>query len=459
MATLATDRPSVSAAPRPISRRSRAALLIPLALFLTASGLRLAHLGRPSNAIADESYYSLDAQAYLGGTPPFPGVPSLAIDGERSWVHPPFGKELIAAGEGPLGLRAIGWRLPSAIVGIVGVMTVYWLALLLWGSPGWAGLAGLLVAIDGLHLVMSRLAMLDVFAGTFAVAGLAALVYDRIAGERPPRPPGSGWGRWFERRLAPVFGSQPRFWSGTLFGCAVASKWSGGLTLAFAATLATAWAWRGELPGPASRPRRLRTVAACFLGLPLLVYGAAYAPFWAAHGPDVSGFLRLQRLMLAYHEHYDKVQPNASAPINWPLQLHPISAPFTVDGTAARIVTIGNPALWYGFLLALPVLVWLALARGAWRERVVLGGYLSGYAPWLLVHRQTFFYYMVAVVPFMALGVVAVLRRLPARARRPASIGLAATAVALFGFFAPVLLGVPVSQRWLDATRWLPHWG
>jgi dolichyl-phosphate-mannose--protein O-mannosyl transferase len=59
----------------------------------------------------------------------------------------------------------------------------------------------------------------------------------------------------------------------------------------------------------------------------------------------------------------------------------------------------------------------------------------------------------------MALGVVAVLRRLPARARRPVAIGMGATSVALFGFFAPVLLGVPVGQRWLDATRWLPHWG
>ena len=142
-------------------------------------------------SVWDEQYYVFDAEAYLGGGigQPIEGAPPVKIADEGTWVHPPLGKWIIALlGVGPIGQRPIGWRLPSAVFGIAGVALLYLLALRLWRSVWWAGLAALLLALDGLHIVQSRIAMLDIFLTTFITAAMLFLVLDR---ERMDEPTGS----------------------------------------------------------------------------------------------------------------------------------------------------------------------------------------------------------------------------------------------------------------------------
>ena len=76
--------------------------------------------------------------------------------------------------------------------------------------------AGLL-ALDVLHLVQSRIAMLDVFLALFVVAAFVAVALDLSAAPRPER---GGIGPW-------LFGRPWRLLAGVLIGCAVAVKWSG----------------------------------------------------------------------------------------------------------------------------------------------------------------------------------------------------------------------------------------
>src|SRR5438477_588382 len=82
-----------------------------------------------------------------------------------------------------------------------GVALIYLLALLLWGSPWWAGLAALFASLDGMHIVHSRVAMLDGIQSTFLVA---AAVFWVLARRRPER-------RWL-------------VWCGVMLGAAVATK-------------------------------------------------------------------------------------------------------------------------------------------------------------------------------------------------------------------------------------------
>ena len=94
--------------------------------------------------------------------------------------------------------------------------------------------AGLLLALDGFHLVLSRTALLDIFLLLFVLAAFGALVLDRDArrrrwaralddGPRPdpsragPAGPPRGWRDWPWWRLL----------AGVLLGCACAVKWSG----------------------------------------------------------------------------------------------------------------------------------------------------------------------------------------------------------------------------------------
>ena len=122
-----------------------------------------------------------------------------------------------------MGLHAFGWRFPSVLFGVAGVLLLYFLALELWGSVWWAGLAGLLLSLDGLHIVQSRIAMLDIFLCTFVTAGMLLLVLDRRRMTAVSRR--EGWvdrifgspyrlgagGRW-ERR-SPRNGRAPTRWS------------------------------------------------------------------------------------------------------------------------------------------------------------------------------------------------------------------------------------------------------
>src|SRR5690606_41422311 len=73
-------------------------------------------------------------------------------------VHPPLGKWIIALGMAAMGPgSSFGWRVMTAILGSLTVLLVYLVALQLTRSRTVAGIAGGLLAIDGLGIVMSRI--------------------------------------------------------------------------------------------------------------------------------------------------------------------------------------------------------------------------------------------------------------------------------------------------------------
>src|SRR5438067_1164720 len=168
-------------AARPSLRASKA--LSAGLVLLVAAAFRLTLLGSQPTRYADEFNCTLDQSgrfALLPGmtqTPvPVPaGVSTIA--GDLSWVHPPLAKTLIAWSERPGSFTPISWRFPAAVFGILGVAVVYALAFAFWRSIWWASLAGLLVAEDGLHIVQSRTAMLDIFMTTFMALGLMFLIH------------------------------------------------------------------------------------------------------------------------------------------------------------------------------------------------------------------------------------------------------------------------------------------
>ncbi|HUL84444.1 MAG TPA: phospholipid carrier-dependent glycosyltransferase [Actinomycetota bacterium] len=429
-------------------------LALPCLILLAAAVLRLWSLPSPPSLYWDEQYYVFDAEVYLHGGfgQPVGNPPPVKIDDEGTWIHPPMGKWIIALlGVGPLGLHAFGWRLPSALFGIAGVALLYLLALRLWGSPGWAAFAAVLLAFDGLHIVQSRLAMLDIFLSTFIIAGFLFLVLDR---QRLGRAAATRW-----PRTTRVFGSPWRLWAGVAFGAAVATKWSGFYALALAVLLCAVWSLRRDGPRDRSRAREAATIGLSLAVVPLLVYLLSYGAFFSQHGFAVHDFVTLQIRMLQYQEHHLKVQPENSRPWTWPLLLHPIQYFAETRGTSvSKIVALGNPVLWWGFLLSLPVAAFTALRRPRWQEAVAFGGYAAMFLPWLLVPRSQFIFYMLPAVPFMCLCLAATLRRLPGRWSRGVGMTFAAATIVVGLAYAPVWTGVWIPRTWADGLRLLPRW-
>ena len=123
------------------------------------------------------------------------------------------------------------------------------------------GIAGLLLALDGLSVVLSRTALLDIFLQTFVIAGFGALVVDRDQVRGPA-------GRADRRRRRPQRGVPtlgPRPWrlvAGVMFGAACAVKWTALSFFVLFALLSMVWDRAAlQSAGVSAGPRATRCAA------------------------------------------------------------------------------------------------------------------------------------------------------------------------------------------------------
>jgi Dolichyl-phosphate-mannose--protein O-mannosyl transferase len=95
-------------------------------------------------------------------------------------VHPPLGKWLIASGMWLTGPeQSSGWRLTTAVLGILTVALLMLVANRLFKSVALSIAAGLLLALDNLAITMSRTALLDASLTFFLLLGFFFLLIDQ----------------------------------------------------------------------------------------------------------------------------------------------------------------------------------------------------------------------------------------------------------------------------------------
>jgi predicted membrane-bound dolichyl-phosphate-mannose-protein mannosyltransferase len=95
-------------------------------------------------------------------------------------VHPPLGKYLIGAGMWLFGPdNSFGWRFATALFGTALVLLLFLVARSLTNSTVFATVASFLLAIDGLGIVMSRVALLDTFLAFFVLLAFWFVILDR----------------------------------------------------------------------------------------------------------------------------------------------------------------------------------------------------------------------------------------------------------------------------------------
>lgn len=186
--------------------------------------------------IFDETYYHHDSLSLLKH-----GVESNCQNTAAGLVvHPPLGKWSIAAGIKLFGDNPFGWRFSVALAGTLAVVVMVRLARRMFGSTLLGAFAGLLLAMDGLEFVQSRVGILDIFLMFFELVALACLVIDRDWGRQrmalrleagaPSSSPGPGLGLRPWRLLTAFF-----------LGCALAVKWDGLYVIPAYALVAMAW--------------------------------------------------------------------------------------------------------------------------------------------------------------------------------------------------------------------------
>ncbi len=237
--------------------------LAPLIVTVLAGILQFWNISTPHDLTFDETYYAKDAYSLLteGYARSFVNDPDtedseadaiinggstegIFADDPSLVVHPEVGKWMIAVGEWIFGLTPLGWRFSAALTGTLMVLVMCRLVRRLTGSTLLACVGGLLLALDGLHFVMSRFALLDIFMAFWLLCATHCLVADRDWARARLARMSEVSPRLGRGDFGPVRGLLVRPWriaAGVCLGLACGSKWSAVLVVAGLGLLS--WLW------------------------------------------------------------------------------------------------------------------------------------------------------------------------------------------------------------------------
>lgn len=444
----------------PLSWRAR--LLLPALLVGASAIVLLVRLDDPGRIVFDETYYVNDARAYLetGVEDSFAVHPpvgkwliaaGIAVFGDR-----PFGWRVAGAVAGAvtvlllylLALRLFRRVAPAALATLL--LAVDGLFIVQARTAMLDIFLSLFVVAAALLLVLDH----DRNRLTGPAPPYPVPAGGSGDGPPPPRPTTVSWED--DAAILPRRSHGWRFAAGVALGLAIATKWSGLLALGAAGLLVLGWegSWRRRWTGRwwVAWPRGVVAIAVPMVVVPAAVYVVSFASWFAnvedtyvapdlcpqgTAGCEVPWSDRLSAWggyhadVWRFHTQLDADHPYRAEAATWPVMNRPVvyywetcppnraqqiprtdpdtGAVTTPDpcvvapGDAEEVLALGNPAVWWGFLAAAPLVV-AGLGRGDPRAAVIVAFWAGQFLPWLVVSRPVFLFYMVPVVPFLALA-------------------------------------------------------
>ncbi|MGW0514657.1 dolichyl-phosphate-mannose--protein mannosyltransferase [Streptomyces olivaceoviridis] len=495
----------------------------PILVAVLAGAVRFWHLGRPRALVFDETYYAKDAWSLLRlgyeGTWPDRKIADPQIlahprtiplsDTGAFVAHPPTGKWVIALGEWMFGLDPFGWRFMTAALGTLSVLMLCRTGRRLFRSTPLGCLAGALLAVDGLHLVMSRNALLDLVVMFFVLAAFGCLLIDRDharARLAAALPVGADGRARPDARTGDHAGTGARPWrlaAGLFLGLAASTKWNGLYVLAFFVILTVLWDVGARRVAGAGRP--YRAVLRKDLGWSVLslvpVAATTYLATWTGWFLSDKGYGRHWAdgrggtwswvpapLRSWWHYEYGVYQFNVglhsphayeSNPWSWlvlgrPVLFHYESPKSGRDGChtavdcSQTVLALGTPLLWWSACCALVYLLYRWALRRDWRAGAILCAVGAGLLPWFLYQDRTIFsFYAVVFVPYLCLAVTMMLGALsgpPGADRGRRTVGAVAAGVLVlliawnFVYFFPLYTGQTIPYADWHSRMWLDTW-
>lgn len=428
------------------------------AFFLVAAAFRLVGLGNVKGYIFDEVYYAKDAHSIAQH-----GVELTGNNVAEFVVHPPVGKWLIAAGIKLFGFNEFGWRFSAAIIGSLAISVMYFVAQRLFNNYFLSVTASLFMLVDGLELVHSRVALLDIFLMFFLLLTLLFLL-------------------------------QSKHWlAGISLGLAAGVKWTGFYYFIAIFAFVIYVDYRNHRAMEEERPI-LKTVqrdgvlrVTQYLVLPVVTYFLSWTG-WVlnSHGWDRSysksfgGFARslihYHSEILNFHKGLHTAHPYQSNPWSWLIMGRPTSFWYTAPkdcgakSCSAEILGLGTPLLWWSITIAIAVAFGYWIARREWQSGLLLLFFGAGYLPWFLFQKRTMFsFYSIAFEPFAILLLVYVIAKyleghsmkfgsLRDNYRFYSVILLIVAVVLCFLYFFPLYVGQTMTYSDWFARMWFSSW-
>ena len=391
---------------------------------------RFINLGRPGELVFDEVYYVDGARDFLAS-----GV-ELDKGAAEFIVHPPVGKWAIALGIQIFGDTPFGWRFSAALVGLLSVALIFFITRKLFHSYFLSLTAALLISFDGLHLVMSRTALLDIFLSFFILLAFYLLITDRL---------------WL---------------AGIVMGLALGTKWSALYVLAALGLYLLI------------RDRKFLVTPIQFGVVPLFVYVTSWTGWFLSNNgwsrdhsanPLIS-WLHYHREMLNFHTGLTTEHSYEASAWNWLILGRPTSFFYESpkgcgsDSCSQEVLAIGTPFLWWFGLISIFVAIGYFIYRRERSAGLILMFLLASYLPWLAFpERTTFFFYSIAFEPFLILAIIYViskaLEKPELRSERKKYVVAGVALIALcFAYFFPLFVGGVMTYEDWYTRMWFTNW-
>ena len=412
---------------------------------LIALALRLINLGTPKGFVFDEVYYVDGARDYLAH-----GV-EVSADDPEFVVHPPVGKWLIALGIKLFGDNEFGWRFIGAVLGTAMIILIALIAQRLFHNSFLTIAASFLMAVDGLALVHSRTALLDIFLSFFVLLATYFFLM-----------------RW-------------HWWAGIALGLAISTKWSALYYLVLFALVALYRTFTHNTGKDLVKPT-LKT-ALQYAVIPLSIYTTSWAGWfaskrgWARDYSDniFTSWFHYHSQMLGFHTGLVEKHSYQANPWSWLIMGRPTSFFYETpkdcgaDRCSQEVLALGTPLLWWIGTVAIAVVIgfWIKsffLKRYEPPLNVIVTGIAAGYLPWFFFQQRTVFsFYAIVFEPFLILAIIyciyVALLHFENKRNTYIIVGVIGFAIlANFIYFLPLFIGDVITYDSWQARMWLPSW-
>jgi len=416
------------------------------------------------NPYFDEHIYVTAAYDLIHGRP------------TNEWTHPPLGKWFIALGMMIFGICPFGMRATGTLFGVIMLPCIYVFAKKIFDKTSYATLTCGLFALDFMHFVQSRIAVIDVYVVTFIIL-MYYFMYQYYKTSFYDTKLGKTW--------IMLLGA------GISMGLGIACKWTGCYAAVGLAVIFFIIVYKrrkeykyalqdreGETNGikhsyiiEVYKPYLRKTILFCcvvFILIPLIIYTISYAPFRLQDNPDAGIIERIvenQKDMFNFHSTLKLENGHSSKWYSWPVIWKPIYYSSTILSSTQRqgINAMGNPLIWW---VGIPAFIYVVINIFKKKEKKALFiaiSYLSQYLPWIFISRMTFIYHYFASTPFVVIMIVYMfkdwLEEEENKRKKAYLIGYVVLTVILFIMFYPVLSGQTVSAEYVkNWLSWLSQW-
>ncbi len=379
------------------------------------------------------------------------------------YTHPPLGKIILSIPIHFLGLTPFAYRLCGNIAGILIILVIYKIAKQLFKRERYALFSAIIMALDGMHFVQTRIGTVDSLLLLFCLTSfMFFLKYLYMPKEESIKI----------RKI-------PLLLSGTFWGMAISVKWTSafvGLGMGILYLIKT-------IKDREINLKLLLWSVLSFIIIPIAIYVASYIPiinnpnaqlYYAYENKngetvseyitikDVGSFIKYQKAMYDYHSKLEATHPYTSKWYEWPIMKRPLwfyIGRFDND-KIGTIACMGNPAIWWlSTATAIFTLIYTIIKKDK-EGLIILVMIIATWITYAFIGRIMFIYHYFITLPYMMLTIVFTISKL---AKWKSKVdycipALCAIFLAFFIYFYPVYSGMPVRLKYIKATEWFNSW-